>query len=128
MVSRRTPPLAICGCDGEPSVKIWQVGGGVELFAHTLLVVKLPVGKLKDWAEALPIAATEIKATANAQHSPILPRIISPFRVSRKTSEENPKGFESGSGTSTAGKNSSSASWLSLGEEKPKLVAGNCLG
>jgi len=74
-------------------VNIWQVGGGVELFAHTLLVVKLPVGKLKDWADALPIAAAKMNATAKAQHNPSLLRIIVPLRV-RKTAEENPKRFE----------------------------------
>jgi hypothetical protein len=53
VVSRKTPPEAIDGRDGEPSVSTWHAGGGVELFLQTLVVLNPATGKLKVWAEAM---------------------------------------------------------------------------
>jgi hypothetical protein len=53
-------------------VKIWQEGGGVLLFAHTLLVVNPPTGKLKDCANAGgidEIARRHIVVATTANHT-----------------------------------------------------------
>ena len=73
VVRRKIPPLITCGLDGEPLVKIWQEGGGVLLFAHTLLVVNPPTGKLKDCANAGgidEIARRHIVVATTANHTP----------------------------------------------------------
>jgi hypothetical protein len=66
VVSRKIPPLMTWGLDGEPLVKIWQEGGGVLLFAHTLLVVNPPTGKLKDCAKTGGIDEIATRHTAVA--------------------------------------------------------------
>jgi len=76
VVKRKTPPLATCGCLGEPSVKTWQAAAGVLLFAHTLLLVNPPAGILKDWAEARTASWEPANKTANVRKVELLPRII----------------------------------------------------
>jgi len=73
-VRRSTPPLVTCGFDGEPFVKTWHAGGGVLLFAHTLLLVNPPAGKLNDCAEAAcpkEIARINAATPLEAQHTPL---------------------------------------------------------
>ena len=69
VVRRKIPPLITCGRDGDPLVKTWQEGGGVLLFAHTLLVVNPPTGKLKDCAKAGGMNEIAIRHTVDAKTS-----------------------------------------------------------
>src|SRR5271165_4622629 len=69
------------GCDGEPSVRTWQDGGGVALLAHTLAVVNPPAGKPKVWAEAIcdprPVKIKPVKKRpVNIPRTAKLPRSV----------------------------------------------------